>query len=86
MTLGGFRFDLLSRAVRERLRSESALSQRAVARASGVAPARITQLLSAQPIGVGPVLKLCRWLDRNPYDFLEDELFDAEPVKHEVSA
>lgn len=84
MTLGGFRFDLLSRAVRERLRQERALTQADVARASGISTTRVSQLLAGQPLGVGLVLKLCRWLDRDPYDFLEDELFDAEPATPEV--
>lgn len=86
MTLGGFRFDLLSRAVRERLRNEQALSQAAVARASGIAPARVTQLLSGQVIGVGPVLKLCTWLDRSPYDFMDSDLLDSAGERREVSA
>jgi DNA-binding Xre family transcriptional regulator len=84
--LGEFRFDLLSRAVRERLMADGALCQADVARASGVSKATVTRLLAGQVIGAGPVLKLCRWLGRDPYDLLESNLLEAGGARGEVSA
>ncbi len=85
-SLGEFRFDLLSRAVRERLIADLALSQADVARGSGVSKATVTRLLAGQVIGAGPVLKLCRWLDRDPYGFLDSDLLAASQEHDEVSA
>ncbi|MEO0385064.1 MAG: helix-turn-helix domain-containing protein [Pseudomonadota bacterium] len=84
MTLGGFAFSQLSNDVRARLRRDMSLSQADIARASGVAPATITRLLKGHVIGVGPTLRLCKWLGQDAWHYMEDELFDAEPAKQEV--
>jgi transcriptional regulator with XRE-family HTH domain len=66
----------LARDVRLTLRADPSLCQAEAARRSGVSKATVTRLLKGQLIGAGPVLRLCRWLDRDPYDYLERDLLD----------
>ncbi len=64
-----FDFRLLGLAVRTKMAREQ-LSLGDVQRAARVSRASVSRVTTRLPIKMVPVLRLCIWLDANPFEFL----------------